>query len=363
MDTKFFIRETAFDALIDSAHISAQQKLYLLYQHLDGKAKKVVEQLQYMVGANPEIAYNEARKKLKQRFGRSGIVATDFEKKLSNWPKIANSDAQGLRDFSDFLQQVEIAKTHLPSLKIFEYPSKLQTLVEKLPSWFLTKWSIKVQTLQQEKGCDAFPSLSEFVDQVTFHADRMNIPQIFHHGQTVTNSTSTSSQPRRKLPGSTTMTTKTGNANQTPFPESKKETSAKKSTENSSVVKKLCLFHKTKTHTLNECQKFRELSLDDRREFFKKNKLCFKCMASDKHFAENCDQNPPQCDICQKKHLQDIEHEYGPIKVPFAYTREFIPASHEDIATPHVASQWKHLSKIADNIHDRADVDIGLLVG
>jgi len=89
------------------------------------------------------------------------------------------------------------------------------------------------------------------------------------------------------------MTTKTGNANQTPFPESKKETSAKKSTENSSVVQKLCLFHKTKTHTLNECQKFRELSLDDRREFFKKNKLCFKCMAFDKHFAENCDQNPP----------------------------------------------------------------------
>ena len=82
------------------------------------KRKKVVEQLQYMVGANPEIAYNEARKKLKQRFGRSAIIATDFEKKLANWPKIANSDAQGLRDFSDFLQQVEIAKTHLPSLKI-----------------------------------------------------------------------------------------------------------------------------------------------------------------------------------------------------------------------------------------------------
>lgn len=42
-DTRFFIWETAFDALIDSAPISPQQKLYLLYQHLDGKAKKVVE--------------------------------------------------------------------------------------------------------------------------------------------------------------------------------------------------------------------------------------------------------------------------------------------------------------------------------
>ena len=158
-----------------------------------------------MVGANPDIAYNEARKKLKQRFGRSAIVATDFENKLANWPKIANNDAQGLRDFSDFLQQVEIAKTHLPSLTIFEYPSKVQTLVEKFPSWFLTKWSIKVQKLQQEKGCNAFPSFSEFVAEVTFHADRMNIPQIFHHGQTSTKSASNGSQPRRKLPPSTSF--------------------------------------------------------------------------------------------------------------------------------------------------------------
>ena len=110
----------------------------------------------------------------------------------------------------------------------------------------------------------------QFVDEVTFHADRMNIPQIFHHGQTATNSTSTSYQPRRKLPRSITLTSKTGNANRTLFPESKKETSAKKSSENSSVVKKLSLFHKTKTHTLNECQNFRELSLDVRREFLRK---------------------------------------------------------------------------------------------
>ena len=132
-DTRFFIWETAFDALIDSAPVSAQQKLYLLFQHLDGKANTVVEQLQYMVGASPQIAYNEAQKKLKQRFGHSAIVATGFENKLASWPKITNNDAQGLRDLSDFLQQVEIAKNHLSSLQIFEYPSKIQTLVNKLP--------------------------------------------------------------------------------------------------------------------------------------------------------------------------------------------------------------------------------------
>ena len=111
-----------------------------------------------MVSASPEIAYTEARKKLKSRSGRPWIIATDFENKVSNWPKIANNGVQGLREFSDFLYRVEIAMNHLHSLMIFKYPSKLQTLVEKLPGWFLTKWSTKVQTLQQEKGCNAFPT-------------------------------------------------------------------------------------------------------------------------------------------------------------------------------------------------------------
>ena len=42
-DTKCFVWETAFDALIESAPISAQQKLYFLYQHLDGNVKTTTE--------------------------------------------------------------------------------------------------------------------------------------------------------------------------------------------------------------------------------------------------------------------------------------------------------------------------------
>ena len=47
--TKFFLWENAFESLIDSAPVTARQKLHLLYQYLDGKAKRVVEQLQYLV--------------------------------------------------------------------------------------------------------------------------------------------------------------------------------------------------------------------------------------------------------------------------------------------------------------------------
>ena len=83
-----------------------------------------------------------------------------------------------MQEFSDYLQQLKLATEHISNLKIFEYSSKLQSLVEKLPGWFQSKWSNKVQKLQQAEGQNAFPSLSVFVKEVTFHAERMNIPQI-----------------------------------------------------------------------------------------------------------------------------------------------------------------------------------------
>ena len=149
--TKFFLWENAFDSLIDSAPVTAKQKLHLLYQYLSGKAKKVVEQLQYLV-ENPEGAYREARRVLKERFGNPAIISTDFEKKLANWPKIGLNDTVSLEEFSDFLQQVKIISKHIESLKVLNYPSQIQALVEKLPGWFKAKWSDKVLKFQKKRG-------------------------------------------------------------------------------------------------------------------------------------------------------------------------------------------------------------------
>ncbi|KAL9976951.1 hypothetical protein ACROYT_G014300 [Oculina patagonica] len=290
-DTRFYIWETAFDALIDSTPISSQQKLYLLYQHLGGKAKKV-EQLQYMVAASPEVTYNEARKKLKSPFSP-------------------------LREYSDFLQKVEIAKTHPHSLKIFEFPSKLQTLVEKLPNWFFTKWSTKVQALQQEKGSDAFPTFAEFVAEVTFHVEHMNIPQINQNSTLVPPQTTRGKLPppepplRKKTPSSTTMVSKTHDESEPLHSKLTKPESSDQKLKRASppTSNKLCLFHGTKMHTLNECNKFRERTFAERKDFFKKNKLCFKYMSANKHSAENCDQAPPVCNICHKRHLTALHIE------------------------------------------------------
>ena len=265
-----------------------------------------------MVAASPEIAYNEARKKLKSRFGRPAIIATDFENKLANWPKIANNDAQAFREYSDFLQQVEIGKTHLHSLKIFEFPSKLKTLVDKLPNRFLTKWSTKVQSLQQERGREAFPTFAEFVAEVTFHADRMNIPQIYQNSPKVSAQSTRSKLPppdpplRRKMPFSITMASKTCGESEPSHPAPIRP-EHKSSVSSPPTANKFCLFHRTKTHMLNECNElnecFENFLSPIGKTFLRKNKLCFKCMSTGKHSAEHCDQAPPDCNICHKRHL------------------------------------------------------------
>ncbi|XP_032232082.2 uncharacterized protein LOC116614782 isoform X1 [Nematostella vectensis] len=454
--TKFFIWETAFDALIDTAPVSAQQKLYLLYQHLGGKAKVVVEQLQYMVGADPDTAYREARNKLRNRFGRPDIIATEFETKLTNWPKIAPNDGKGLREFSDFLYQVQVASAHMSALKIYEFPSKIQSLVEKLPGWFATKWSIKVQALQQERGYSAFPSFSDLVTEVCFHAERMNIPQLTptKHSSTPT-PIQTHRKPQERIHN--VLLTKT---------EAQKKEALVKHTE-----KKVCPYHNNAaSHNLTECKRFKELLYEERLEFLKSNGLCFKCTG--KHFRKDCEETPPRCEACNKNHLtllhedrsapakpappsppeasatctqvcggegtgrscarivlvnlthesqphkkqltyavlddqstdvfitdslsrllgitapeldlkvntiigfntirtkkitglriQDIKNEHAHVRIPYAYTREYIPAAQSDIASPEVAKQWTHLAPIVDQIAYRPDIEIGLLIG
>ena len=61
-DKTRFLWETAFNEHLDSAPVTPQLKLNLLFQHLKGRAKEVVEQLRFLT-SDPERAYTEARKK------------------------------------------------------------------------------------------------------------------------------------------------------------------------------------------------------------------------------------------------------------------------------------------------------------
>ena len=227
---------------------------------------------------DPEKAYKESRKRLKYRFGNSAILSADFEKRLTNWPKIGNSDAKGIQEFSDFPQQVEIVRDHIPSLKIFDFSSKLQSLVEKLPGWFKTKWSTKVQELQQTDGHSAFPSFSEFVKEVNFDAEQMNLPQILQASLGSINQRAAPNQSTSSRRGSQTSagqgsqitdlaTQSSPDGERSPTKSILKDSKSTATPDSlgtaSTVNTAFCPYHRTKSHDLEDCQKFRELDFSE----------------------------------------------------------------------------------------------------
>ena len=71
----------------------------------------------------------------------------------------------------------------------------------------------------------------------------------------------------------------------------------------STVNTAFCPYHRTKSHDLENCQKFRELDFSERKDFLFKKGFCFNCASSNKHISKHCDKGRPQCKICGRSHV------------------------------------------------------------
>lgn len=175
--------------------------------------------------------------------------------------------------------------------------------------------------MQQAQGQNALPSFSAFVKEVTFHAEQINIPQISQttpvsgKQRNVTSppvtpsrgGSQSSKSPDQSLPV-TALATHTN-------PDSEQSSDGNKPTGNSAPLPSsqsqvtpatpkpaFCPFHRTKSHNLDKCQKFRELDFAKRRAFLFRHKLCFNCAKSTEQTSKNCSQGASNCEICGNKH-------------------------------------------------------------
>ena len=157
-----------------------------------------------------------------------------------------------------------------------------------------------------------------FVKDVNFHAERMNIPQISQASLGSINQRAVPNQSTSSHGGSQTSTGKdsqiTALATQSsPDGERSLTKSFSKDSESpatpdsrgtaSTVNTAFCPYHRTKSHDLEDWQKFRELSFSERNDFLFKKGFCFNCASSNKHISKHCDKGHPQCKICGRNHV------------------------------------------------------------
>lgn len=57
-----------------------------------------------------------------------------------------------------------------------------------------------------------------------------------------------------------------------------------------------------KSHAMNDCEQFQRLSYEERKNFLMKNRICLKCVSSNKHVSKDCNRDKLECKICQQKH-------------------------------------------------------------
>ena len=106
--------KVAFEGLIESGSYNPLQKLALLQQYLGGKAKRVVANL-FQIGT--EEAFQEAKRKLNNKFGKTNILTEAYRSKLEHWPHVKEHDGEALEELVSFLKSCKTAMKKLPELQ------------------------------------------------------------------------------------------------------------------------------------------------------------------------------------------------------------------------------------------------------
>lgn len=284
----------SFSALIDNQPLDATTKLNYLNQYVSGKPKLLVEH--YMLIGTDE-AYVKARDVLAERYGNSSVVSTAFINKLHQWPKISPRDAQGLRQFSDFLGKVEAARPTTPSLGVLDYACENILLIDKLPYHLEGKWRDKIERWRANHSEASYPPFSEFDQFLRRAANKANMPEFEGLSRGRENS-----RPSGQYTSSHTSKKGT-NASAQAF-----ATTTVHGDQSSLSQRDDACPHCSKSHHLEDCKSFSSKSFLDRKNFFFRKRLCMGCGESTQHQVKDCG-NRKTCKVCNGRHLTSLHRD------------------------------------------------------
>lgn len=254
--TQFIEWKALFVSLIDRKGISAADKLYYLKKYVGGPARRMLDGIFFR---NDIEAYEDAWNKLNQQYGQPFVIQRAFRERLSKWPRIHSKDAEGLRNFSDFLNACQNAMPHVKGLDILNDCEENQKLTQKLPDWAASRWNRKVrETLNSSQD---FPSFQVFTAFLSMEADIACNP-ITSFNALHTSEPATEKRNLRDIKGkrASVLSTLTVTNMETKGPIK-------------GGIRPSCMFCLETKHQLHACSEFMTKSLDEPKKYVKEKKL------------------------------------------------------------------------------------------
>lgn len=271
----------AFDNLVGNKQCSVVEKLHYLKRYVSGKALETVEG--YFLLQNQD-AYHKAREALNKRFGNPFIVAEAFRHKIDQWPVIKPRDYDGLRKFSDFLNQCKTAQGTIEQLSILNDNRENKKMLAKLPEYITRKWVRYATTYSKAHG--TFPKFAIFCKFMGKETEVLCNPLFQDLGGNKPNHTpeNVKKQERKTY---ATKHDQSLSAKQTNMHVSQQPT-------------KLCVYCNMTNHATAECRVINRLPILEQRQLLRSKHLCFACLNGN-HSYRQCEK-PAKCKICQGSH-------------------------------------------------------------
>ena len=284
--------KASFSTLISQRGIPENEKLHFLRRYIDGQARKAVEGF-FLNGSSS--AFSDAMAALEKRYGDPFTVAESFRHRLDKWPSIRDDDCDGLREFSDFLQQCTRASQRLSQLYILNDAREIQKLAVKLPRSMQKPWIREIARTKASTG--AHPTFSAFADFVQLESDAVNDPIV-----------RLTSRPPSAKPGEPPG----GKGDSVPKPR-RQVFHTKTDTEDPPRPAPItCSFCKRLHHHVSVCRQLQKKGLEERKEHFKRERLCYGC-ANTGHLSNQCKERC-KCKLCGKAHPTCLHGDQPPIK-------------------------------------------------
>ena len=143
-------------------------RLYFLYQSLEGDAKELISGCLYMESTQ---GLASALSLLKSHYGNSCIISNAFIRKLMEFPEIKPNDNAGLRKLFLLVNQCHNAMQSLGDVGVLDFPTNLQMIVRKLPPYLQNKWRDRSCTLSMKGTSVKFTDLVNLLDHAASSAN------------------------------------------------------------------------------------------------------------------------------------------------------------------------------------------------
>ncbi len=255
----------AFDIRIVPHTSNDIDRLYYLYEHLEGEPRDLIGGCLFMKG---DVGYHSARELLDKEYGDTIKVATAYMNKLSAWPNVKSEDAQSMKELSFLLMKCYHVMQSISEMTVLNHIPNLQHVIRKLPEDLQEKWCEQVV---EQRLLNRIPTFKDIVDFVKSASDVLNDPA-FGIKAMSNDHNSTQTKPSDEQQSSFSLQV--------------------------SVVKNCMMCGQD--HDLDICNKFLSRTPTERRQIVHDKKLCFGCYGLN-HISRNC-QKKRTCQRCNKPH-------------------------------------------------------------